>query len=1074
MEDIDFVAVAEKAQAKDIDFVAVAEDASNIDFEGLGDIKREAPEFTGGNFLVDYYNWLHSPTEPAKGNSLVQKTYDYLTRIIPKSVAGTTVGLAEFPYLTIKSFTDPILDLAKHGSPIKTAEEIGKSAWQLIDGIARFMGEPIGVYGWEKLKDKWATDPAAGIVGVLPTAKGVGGLRGTKSIPTEFGAKAKGFKEVARKVYDWIDVEAPFQRAGAKRTGIAVKTYHAKRIVEQERALQAAKRDLRPFDLTPEEGMQVTFRAGDSPKLKEYDVQPKINQAAEVTKKYYTDAFDRLKKDNVLSNPWPESHIMRNEKKIFELQEQTLKYQEGILKEEARVKTKTKQKVRTVEENTETIRKVIDESAPVETVAPETRSGQIWETRVRDALDVRGFSGGEIDTALSHIRGFGGAENIRTIEKIIREKTTEKIKQTKIIDQITEIIRPDKRKINTLKRQAEKNKNQIVELETINEQLKEMDPTYVHIPLDVWFRKIREVAGKELGQQLINQSFTSKFFKGRFFRQRKTLDIGEMIEWLHEMKDPATGKKIFEPADFDARMIMAAYAQKMGEMRGLADIFNNAKKDGLVRGGTGDTPNGYGLPPFELSIKFPELRNTYIHNAFSDYMMDFIRKGGGTAELGRIMGYTKMMAFYNPLILPAYDMWQASWIGSARSIKTPLHLVNGIKSVFKKDKAYWEAAESGAFSTPFTPPFENFVRDMRKTTEGKLAEKAITKLDEYKKTYGLQLVDDFYRANWNCAWAGDHAIRMMTYHYLKDKYAMAPLEAGQMTAYFHGDYAKINPKARSILNKILFTPSFKYAMGHLQANMIGSSVNVMRDALKLQKPKQRDLMFTKGGLALIGGSLAKDWMMKQWGFRSDDAGLRYVKETETDEGLKELVIYWPDPNNVILRQVHKWTKWSDEPEKSDEFLNKLHWDLHPLWSLSYELISNKKSNVREDSHVYNPFDDGHVIAWDIFHHSLSKIVAAEGFVEKLVATKGSEAAYKALSQEVGWIQDKFLTAVTLAYLRNPIERRKAYEIRKVKSVFDLFRKEKQTDDPKRQQDRIDNLFNSLEKINDEIESWRTQ
>ena len=139
---------------------------------------QSKPEVTEDGFFKGYYRWLHSPTKEATGLK------DWLTRVVPKSVSGTAVGLAEFPYFAIKSFTDPLINLAsdlttssdtenveaKIIAPAlkKRGKEIGKAAWSIVDGMAKFMGEGIGVYGWDKMKRKWLSDPAAGAVALYP------------------------------------------------------------------------------------------------------------------------------------------------------------------------------------------------------------------------------------------------------------------------------------------------------------------------------------------------------------------------------------------------------------------------------------------------------------------------------------------------------------------------------------------------------------------------------------------------------------------------------------------------------------------------------------------------------------------------------------------------------------------------------------------------------------------------------------------------------------------------------------------------------------------------------------------
>lgn len=1011
----------------------------------------QRPQLSNMGFFEGYYRYLHEKPERAKGFK------DWLTRVVPNSISRTAIGVMEFPYHAIKSFSDPLVGLAE--DTIKAKEtayvnkrvgEIGKATWDIVDGMSRFFGEPIGLYGWEKLKDKWLADPAAAVLGVTPTVKGLK----TSVEPTPFGQYSDGLiKRNMQKLYDKVDVQAPFIRSGAQETGVAVKNIPSIRASEQQRALQTAK-ELKGLKLTPEDGAEITLQASRSAH-RNPNPSPAVKEGTNRIVKYYNDTFKRLKKDKVLQQPWPQNQIIRNQKNIDSINEQISATEKLIQKEFDFTKTKTTTKKT---QKTKTISGKEDISETVETVggAEQSKASKIWEDRTRDALKSRGFSEGEANIAIEKLRETGG-DKTRIITKTVGGKTVKTIKVEKIVDRIIKKTSPTMKRIKSLNEKINSLKMEASELEGTNHQLNTLNPRYTHIPLNEWYRKIRETLGEESGQRVINS-----YYKGRFFKERKTVDVGDFIEWLRELKDEK-GKPIFEPSDFDARMVMTSYSQKVGVMRGLAKVFNNANKDGLIVYKSGKPPNGYGEAPLETTIRFPELKNKYIHNSFLDYMGEYTKRVDRGMELGRIMGYTKIMAFYNPIFLPVYDLWQASWAGSLgpNVYKSGKYFYNGFKSALTKDKIYYDAVESGALSTPYTPPFESFKKEMQNTTYAPLAERALDVLGKRTKN-PFKLVDDFYKVVWNMAWGGDGAIRIGTYRYLRDK-GFSKLDSGQMTAYFHGDYARLAPGARKVLNKIWFTPTFKYVMGHLQMNMIKSSVAVLNDAFKLQKPQKRDLLLAKGLTMLVAGQMAKDKLMHMWGFKTDALGLRYKKDVDTDEGQKELVVYWPDPNNVLMRQVHKWSKWGDNPERLDSFMNKLHWDLHPLWSLGYELLKN--TTGRDDrKFVYNPFDNDNKIAWDIIHHSVSKIVAAEGFVKNYIGTKDEQSAYKALRKEVGWINEKFLSAATFAYLRNPEFARRAYRVRGLKRLLNKFTREDMPKTGREANDRINNFFIRMDEI----------
>lgn len=1019
------------------------------------------------SWFKGYYRWLHSPTERAIG------VWDFLSRVAPKSVSGTAVALGEFPYHTIKAFTDPMLEGFEETAKSKPqsleeykqqqgeigwdiTQKIGKSAFDLIDGMAKFFGEPIGLYGWEKLKDKWLSDPAGSVVAVAPLVKGaaVGRPGITKSV-SEFG-KATGMQ----KAYDWIDIQAPFERVGAKNTGIAFKNQPSLRIVEQNHARATAK-EIKDLKIPIENGLDITLEAANSrhPHAK----TPEIKQAAKKLETYYNEAYVRQNKDGVLANPWPKSQILRNESRIEALADQIKINEKAINKE----RSKTKQRRTVKNEKTERTSTTKTQTEGGDTAAPEsaTRVEGIWIDRVKDAMKERGFSEGESNIAIHHIRGDRGTTS--KVGNIIKEKTTETVKIEKIIETVIDRVQPDIGKIRRHRESIEKMRTEVAGLQGINTRLKSEKPKYTHIPLNSWYEKIRDTLGEANGDAVWNR-LTSKYHKGRFYKARKTVDVGDLIQDLVKLED-LHGKKIFDPMDFDARMIMAKYAQGAGGMRGMAKVFNAAYADGLIVKAKGLPPKGFSLAPPDYTARFPELKHRYINDAFMLRLADNIRRTDRGMKLGRIMGYTKMMAFYNPFFLPIYDTWQSSW-AMGPQLANPKYWKRAYKSMRYKDKAYWESAEGGSFATPFSPPFENFKRDITNTLEGRTLERLKTKLVERGKN-PAKLVDDFYRGVWNMAWTGDNFVRMVTNHYLREK-GYGPVEAGQLTAYFHGDYARLTPQSRRILNKVFFTPSFKYTMGHVQANMAKSSIKVMNDALHLRKPAKRDALLAKGAAMLIAGEMAKNKLMEMWGFKTEDWGMRYAKTVETDEGEKELVLYWPDPNNTILRQVHKWSNWGDEPEKLDKAIQKISWDLHPLWKLSTELLTNKGIN---NEVIYNMFDsngrltDGSIIAKDIAHYSVSRLVAAGGAVERYVGTKDKRSAYKELQNELGFIHEKFLSAVTLAYLRNPKEIRVARQMVRLQNLFKKFTKSDEPKTDKEADRRIDNFWDRLQDIEKQLE-----
>jgi hypothetical protein len=341
----------------------------------------------------------------------------------------------------------------------------------------------------------------------------------------------------------------------------------------------------------------------------------------------------------------------------------------------------------------------------------------------------------------------------------------------------------------------------------------------------------------------------------------------------------------------------------------------------------------------------------------------------------------------------------------------------------------------------------------------------------------LRLIDDFYRAMWYSGWYGDGAMRMSTYYHLTENLGMRPLEAGQMTAYWHGAYDQITPGARGIVNKVFFTPTFKYAMGHLQANMTMGAMRFIDDVTKLKKPSARDIQLAKGLMIMSIMQYAKGEIMKSLGFTTELFGLKFVKtDVETEEGEKELVVYMPDPGNVIPRLLFKWHGFFadiDDPERLDAFANKMKWDLHPLWQLTTDVLTNSTGETRTmkgdvKTHIYSEFDDESKQAWDIFHYSVSKIIAIGGYMERKAGLIGSKEAYKALQREIGKVNAFFLDSVSLAYLRNPHYRRQAGKARAMERRFkEMYAEDINNMSEEQAKKRMKNFFDDMQKIMDE-------
>ncbi len=358
---------------------------------------------------------------------------------------------------------------------------------------------------------------------------------------------------------------------------------------------------------------------------------------------------------------------------------------------------------------------------------------------------------------------------------------------------------------------------------------------------------------------------------------------------------------------------------------------------------------------------------------------------------------------------------------------------------------YW-----GGFSTPFTPGFDELLKRVERTVEShniwKRAKKYINP----------------YQFSWKAAWTGDHAIRLLTYHYYLDK-GLTPREAAQLTAKAHGDYANVPTATRTVLNKILFTPTFKLTMMEAQAEMVqsmGKYINPTKTTTRSEKEKAKMLV------GLASGIFLREWLMHRLGFKTDKFGLKYVKEITTDEGeRKQMVLHVATPDNVVLRLLHRFkpTNMATVPDKFKWFFDRAKWELHPMYQWGLELASNKNLDFEP---IYNPFDEPAKISKDVLGYTIRRLVP----YTKLIAPKktGSKVeAFKKLQKDYGMVAWG-LRAFTLPYTRNSEEAQIKYKIDRFVSTFERFQREYPPKSDAEAQKRVDRFRKKLIKMREEL------
>jgi hypothetical protein len=550
----------------------------------------------------------------------------------------------------------------------------------------------------------------------------------------------------------------------------------------------------------------------------------------------------------------------------------------------------------------------------------------------------------------------------------------------------------------------EKLRKEIKDREVAIDFLERAKVKYVHIPrfwLETFWQKNRDNAPKILTE---------------FFRERKTLDLEQLANYL--LKEGYIKK-----SDMDVRKIMLAYSHFAGHKIGLAEIFDNAKKEGLVKP-AGEAPDNW--VPLQPR-RFPTLKGMRMHPELVDYIeRNFMRRGAEWMPpyIGNIMGTIKSLQFYNPFNLSQYSAVQTMWTGALTSPKTPKTIIDTFRSMIKKDADYQEAAYWGAFAEPFTPTFRQAERRIEKFMTQNPLKKAL----KYVNPYEL---------SWTMAWWFENSFKMMSYKGLR-KQGFAPKEAAQIAAKTGADYASIPPATRKFLNKILFTPSFTISMIKTTAEMMGAGAKILSHP-KLLAEKTPEAKYTRtmarGAMLFAGGLAAREILLHALGFKTDRFGIKYYKTIKDDEGNeKELVVHIPTPDNVILRYAYDLLSIGKADNQLEELANRAKWKLHPIWQLGVELLSKKRVDGQP---LYDPTkSDRAEIVKDVLVYSVRRILRISELIPE--AGEGSLSkvkAFKALQDDLGKLGGSILSAYSIPYIRNLKERRLMYQMNDLLNFF---------------------------------------
>ena len=508
---------------------------------------------------------------------------------------------------------------------------------------------------------------------------------------------------------------------------------------------------------------------------------------------------------------------------------------------------------------------------------------------------------------------------------------------------------------------------------------------------------------------------------------------------------------IISRKEADIRNIIGEYSDRMGRKYALGKIFENAEKEGLIKS-SAEKPD---WPTVRIFIKgqhvsIPQLRGKRLDPFFSDVITDFFSRE--QVGMGGVFGIIKMMQFHNPLFMPMYDVQQSAAAGMIRTIKAPIYIAQGIKDSFKKTDNYWLAYENGLFSKPFVIPYDKWEYQFTEAMKD-------NKMGEFLKKAALPTnwIPMLYTASWHTAWKLDETVRMMTFNMFQDQ-GMNDRDAAQLAALYHSDYASVPPRTRKALNKVFFTPTFKITMGKLYLNMLEGSIKTVT---KGKNATQREKNLAKGALTALAILMGRKLYMQSKGFTETELFRKYVKDTETDEGMKEDVVTFSDPFNIPFRYLGR-VKGAFKPQTTnvaEKMLQIVKWDLHPIHRVTIDVVDNYNWNV------YNPFDDSKTIAKDIAIYTTGEFVRiTKGLLESAKEGEIKADAFKALQKDLGKFEAIILKPFVFNYLREPMAKRKQWAINKLRNDFSRMMLVSPSKDPKVNYERLQNFNKRLQEI----------
>jgi hypothetical protein len=624
---------------------------------------------------------------------------------------------------------------------------------------------------------------------------------------------------------------------------------------------------------------------------------------------------------------------------------------------------------------------------------------------------------------------------------------------------------------------AEESTKQQKRIKRFNKYLKTLETQrFMHIPLAAWFPELaRKRAGKRLtGKQRAKAGQITE--QVQIIKQRRALSVASLLD-----------KNMLEKSDIDPFQMMMSYADRIGQAHGLVNIRDAAVADGLAKKTKGK-PKSKDGQFWEKGGDKTIWKGYWIDSRVVDAVTDLQKLSDNKTKFGEIWDRTvaqvKMAQFYNPAFMPMYDLYQSLFKAGNmwRLHRFIPNLAKAGYQVWTKGDQWQIASKLNVFSKPYANPLNTQARTaarIKANRDSTTATIALHMADTVRgllgfKGRGAPIVSELYNTSWDMAWAGDQMIRLATYMSLKDK-GMKHMEAADVAARVHADYADVPAGVRKRLNRIIFTPTYFLSMAKVQVAMVTEAAKSIGHVATLgTKFKQTDTQKTlaMGAFTSAAALLALNEWLKAGDWEEDEWGRKWTKAVDTPQGPEEITLNMTNPLNKNIKYLY-WAKALMNPGELDplnSLWNKMKWEATPVYRIGLQILDNRKGNGRK---IRNEFDKGGKQLLDTAAWTLKEVYRMVDYSTGLFPDSSPEMR-KALANDV----DNTLVILERAGLafigsRSSKERRVAAQVRNLTSTFkDNTRREvldTGTLDEEAYNKRLENYLERVEKLAEEIE-----